>query len=142
MQRQAITYLSTPAPAPSEPPHRPPSSAGPIIRAEEGDYIQVVLRNNLPFAINLEPSGVKYAKPAVAAPGTTVTYIWAAPASTAACNPSGETSQMWHYRSTVDPVAHNAAGLFGPIVITRKGHAKPNGSPKDVDKELFAVFMV
>jgi hypothetical protein len=108
----------------------------------EGDYIQVTLRNTLPFDINLEPSGVKYAAPTVAAPGQTVTDVWAAPASTAACNANGETSQMWHYRSTVDPVAHNAAGLFGPIVITRQGSAKADATPIDVDKELFVVFQV
>jgi hypothetical protein len=108
----------------------------------EGDYIRVTLRNTLSFPINIEPSGVKYAKPLVADPGKNVTYIWAAPASTIDCNADGETSQMWHYRSTVDLVAHNAAVLFGPMVITRKGYARADGSPKDVDKELFIVLGV
>ena len=32
------------------------------------------------------------------------------------------------------------AGLLGPIVVTRAGEARPDGSPKDVDHEVFAAF--
>lgn len=31
--------------------------AGTLMRAEAGDRIKIVLRNNLPFVINLSPSG-------------------------------------------------------------------------------------
>ena len=31
---------------------------------------------------------------------------------------------------------------MGPIVITAKGKAKPDGSPKDVDQEFIASFMI
>jgi hephaestin len=34
------------------------------------------------------------------------------------------------------------AGLIGPIVITRRGMARPDGSPKDIDHEFFALFMI
>ena len=32
--------------------------------------------------------------------------------------------------------------LFGPIIVTAKGKAKPDGSPKDVDREFVASFMI
>jgi len=32
-------------------------------------------------------------------------------------------------------------GLIGALVITRRGMARPDGTPKDVDRELVAVFM-
>ena len=34
------------------------------------------------------------------------------------------------------------AGLMGPIIITAKGKAKPDGSPKDVDREFVTSFMI
>jgi hypothetical protein len=36
----------------------PSLSAGPALHAEVGDTIEVVLRNNLDFAINMMPGGV------------------------------------------------------------------------------------
>jgi FtsP/CotA-like multicopper oxidase with cupredoxin domain len=49
---------------------------------------------------------------------------------------------MWMYHSHTDEVADTYAGLMGPIVVTRKGMARPDGSPKDVDREVFANFWV
>ncbi len=34
------------------------------------------------------------------------------------------------------------AGLIGPMVITRKGMARPDGSLKDVDREFAMLFML
>jgi FtsP/CotA-like multicopper oxidase with cupredoxin domain len=34
------------------------------------------------------------------------------------------------------------AGLIGAIVITRKGMARPDGSPKDIAHEFFSLFMI
>ena len=31
---------------------------------------------------------------------------------------------------------------MGPMEITRRGMARPDGSPKDVDREIFALFSV
>jgi FtsP/CotA-like multicopper oxidase with cupredoxin domain len=33
-------------------------------------------------------------------------------------------------------------GLVGPLIVTRRGSAKPDGSPKDVDREFIADFSV
>jgi hephaestin len=56
--------------------------------------------------------------------------------------PMDPSSVMWMYHSHVDEVADTYAGLMGPIVVTRRGMARPDGSPRDVDRELVAVFMV
>jgi manganese oxidase len=32
--------------------------------------------------------------------------------------------------------------LIGPLVITRRGMARPDGSPKDVDREFAMLFML
>ena len=32
--------------------------------------------------------------------------------------------------------------LLGPIIVTAKGKAKPDGTPKDVDQEFVALFMI
>jgi hypothetical protein len=46
------------------------------------------------------------------------------------------------YHSHTDEVADTYAGLMGPIEITRGGMARDDGSPKDVDREIFALFSV
>lgn len=42
----------------------------------------------------------------------------------------------------MDEPADTNAGLIGPIVVTAKGMANPDGSPKDVDREFFTLFTV
>jgi FtsP/CotA-like multicopper oxidase with cupredoxin domain len=130
---------------------------GPVIRAEVGDTIKIVFRNNSANAFSIHPHGVSYAPdsegamyadaiehPAahgLVAPGKTHTYTWTA---REACGPGpGDgSSVVWLYHShNYEPKDVNA-GLIGPIVITRKGMARPDGSPKDVDRELFALFMI
>ena len=130
---------------------------GPVIRAEVGDTIKIVFKNNSSNAFSIHPHGVSYAPdsegamyadaiehPAahvLVAPGKTHTYTWTA---REACGPGpGDgSSVVWLYHShNYEPKDVNA-GLIGPIVITRKGMARPDGSPKDVDRELFALFMI
>ena len=48
----------------------------------------------------------------------------------------------WIYHSHVDEPADTNAGLIGAIIITRQGFAKPDGSPKDVDREFVSLFTV
>jgi hypothetical protein len=45
------------------------------------------------------------------------------------------------YHSHVDEVKDVNSGLIGPMIITRRGMANPDGSPKDVDRELVAAFV-
>lgn len=49
---------------------------------------------------------------------------------------------MWMYHSHTDEIADTNAGLIGMMVVTRAGMARPDGSPKDVDREVFALFSI
>jgi manganese oxidase len=131
---------------------------GPVIRAEVGDRVEVVLKNNTPFPVSLHAHGTRYAKDSEGAPyadgtsgadkaddevpeGGTHTYVWEIP-ERAGPGPQDGSSIMWMYHSHVDEVADVYAGLMGPIVVTAKGMANPDGSPKDVDREFVVNFTV
>ena len=131
---------------------------GPIIRAEVGDTIKVVFRNTCPFPTSVHPHGVFYKKDSEGAPyddrtggrnkdddavpsGGRHTYTWKVP-ERAGPGPHDGSSVMWMYHSHTDEVADTYAGLMGPMVVTRKGMAKADGSPDDVDRELFALFFI
>jgi hypothetical protein len=51
-------------------------------------------------------------------------------------------SVMWMYHSHTDEVSDTYSGLIGAMEITHRGSAKPDGSPVDVDREIFTNFMV
>ncbi|MGH3139712.1 MAG: multicopper oxidase domain-containing protein [Gaiellales bacterium] len=131
---------------------------GPVIRAEVGDTIKVVFRNTCPFDASVHPHGVFYDKASEGAPyndgthgakkdddavptGGTHTYTWEVPPR-AGPGPDDGSSVMWMYHSHTDEVSDTYAGLMGPMEITRRGMARPDGSPKDVDREIFALFSV
>src|SRR5207253_9219041 len=73
--------------------------------------------------------------------GADPTRACAAP-ERAAAGTMARSSVMCIYHSHVDEVADTYAGLMGPIVVTRRGMARPDGSPRDVDRELVTMFMV
>jgi hypothetical protein len=132
---------------------------GPVIRAEVGDTIKVVFRNTCPFPASVHPHGVLYDKSSEGAPyddgtrrgrdkaddavlpGGRHTYVWEVPGR-AGPGPHDGSSVMWMYHSHTDEVADTYAGLMGPIEITRQGMARPDGSPSDVDREVFVLFSV
>ena len=141
---------------------RPPELAhmgllGPVIRAEVGDTIKVVFRNDASFPFSLHPHGVAYSRDSEGAmyadgidhpeanglvpPGKTHVYTWIA-REQAGPGPQDGSSVVWIYHShNYEPKDVNA-GLIGPIVITRRGMARPDGSPKDVDHEFFVLMMI
>jgi hephaestin len=49
---------------------------------------------------------------------------------------------MWMYHGHTDEIADTYAGLVGPIIVTWRGLARPDGSPKDVDRQFVTLFMV
>ena len=53
--------------------------AGPVIYATPGDEVQVVLRNNLSFAINMVPSGAVTNDTSPLEPNATRAYTWTIP---------------------------------------------------------------
>lgn len=131
---------------------------GPVIRAAVGDTIKVVFRNTCPFPTSVHPHGVFYDKDSEGAPyndGTTAgdktddgvatgkqhVYTWLVP-DRAGPGPNDGSSVMWMYHSHTDEVGDTYAGLMGPMVVTRAGLARSDGSPKDVDREVFALFSV
>jgi manganese oxidase len=131
---------------------------GPVIRAQVGDTIRIVFRNTCPFPTSVHTHGLLYGKGSEGAPyadgtagavkaddavppGARYTYVWKVPERSGP-GPHDGSSVMWMYHSHSDEVADTYAGLMGPIEITRRGMARRDGSPKDVDREVFALFSV
>jgi len=126
---------------------------GPIIRAEVGDEIVVQFLNRGRKGHGLHPHGLRYDKNnegslylpfgtgSSIAPGARFTYHWFAIPSSGPG--AGQLSSVvWWYHSHVDPAVEINAGLLGPIIVTAKGKARPDGSPNDVDREFIASFMI
>ena len=140
---------------------RPPQDAylgiiGPILHAEVGDTLVIVFKNNTRFPLSLHPHGVEYKKSSegapyaddtgradkgddAVAPGHVYTYTWQVP-ERAGPGPSDPSSVMWMFHSHTDEVRDVNTGPVGEIIVTRKGMARPDGSPSDVDRELFVTF--
>jgi manganese oxidase len=130
---------------------------GPVIHAEVGDTIQVFFKNNGTQSYSLHPHGVFYEKPSegsyyndgandpthngVVEPGATHTYIWQVP-ERAGPGPSDPSSVVWLYHSHNYEPRDTDAGLIGAIVITKKGMARPDGTPKDVDREFVTAYFL
>lgn len=129
---------------------------GPVIHAEVGDTVVVVFKNNARFPLTVHAHGLFYSKSSEGAPyqdgvsgwnkngdsvptGGTFRYTWQVPAR-AGPGPGDGSSVVWMYHSHVDEVNDVNTGPIGPIVVTAKGMANPDGSPKDVDREIFAMF--
>lgn len=132
---------------------------GPILRAEVGDEIQVRLCNRTGREVSLHPHGLRYRKEhegahysgvnlgqgpglgAAVPPGQCFDYVWLADAESGPA-PMELSSKVWWYHSHIHEPSDVNAGLLGPIIVTRRGEAKPDGSPKDVDLELVVAFFV
>lgn len=131
---------------------------GPIIHAEVGDTIHVVFKNNASRPYSIHPHGVFYEKSAegmayndgraqadqmsgAVQPGQTYTYVWQVP-ERAGPGPGDPSSIVWLYHSHVDEQKDVDSGLVGAIVVTARGMARPDGTPKDVDREIVAVYHI
>jgi manganese oxidase len=134
---------------------------GPLIRAEVGDVIKVVFKNNLPNPVSMHPHGLDYDKemegayyaeaqqvpPDASHKGDSVhrgevfTYTWTVP-ERAGPGPMDPSSILWMYHSHFSESRDMNSGLLGPIIISRKGSTKPDGTPKDVDREFVVGFTV
>ncbi len=129
---------------------------GPIIRAEVGDTIRVVFKNNATHPASIHSHGVFYNKDSEGAsyddgttgndkadddvqPGKTHLYTWQVP-ERAGPGPSDPSSVVWLYHSHGNRGLES--GLIGAIIITAKGMANSDGKPKDVDREFVTLFML
>jgi FtsP/CotA-like multicopper oxidase with cupredoxin domain len=132
---------------------------GPLIRAEVGDTIKIVFKNNTHMICTMHAHGVVYDKESEGAyyaegarippdhnlkgnavhRGEIFTYIWTVPerAGPGLGDPS---SILWMYHSHFNESRDMNSGLLGPIIISRKGSTKPDGTPKDVDREFVVAF--
>lgn len=135
---------------------------GPILRAEVGDAIKVVFKNNSsrPYSMSM-PKDVFRPRHAVGTgreldaegeiadpnaepedtvqPGATFNYEWDVP-ELAGPQPGDPSSVIWAYSSHVNESKDGASGLLGAIIVARRGQANPDGTPKDVDREIVALF--
>jgi manganese oxidase len=129
---------------------------GPILHAEVGDTLRVVFKNNASRPYSMHPHGVFYKKDSegmsyndgstahdklggVVPPRHVHTYIWEVP-ERAGPGPNDPSSIFWLYHSHVNEMRDVDAGLIGAIVVTRRGMARSDGTPKDIDKEFVALY--
>ena len=127
---------------------------GPLVRAEVGDTIKVLFKNNGKHPFSMHPHGVLYEKASEGAqysdgttmnrgttpPGGTHSYEWQVPERAGPTEHEASTA-MWMYHSHVDENLDVNAGLIGPMVIARRGAARPDATPSDVDREFVVGFV-
>jgi FtsP/CotA-like multicopper oxidase with cupredoxin domain len=130
---------------------------GPVLYGEVGDTLKIVFKNNASRPYSMHPHGVLYQKNSEGAgyndgtsgddkaddavlPGKIHNYVWEIPerAGPGSGDPS---SVVWLYHSHVDELRDVASGLFGAIVVTARGKARPDGHPVDVDREFVSLMI-
>jgi len=131
---------------------------GPALRAQVGDTIKVVFKNNTPQPFTMHAHGVFYLKDSEGAPyddgtsgaakdddavpqGAVHTYVWPVPARAGPARRDAS-SIVWMYHSHINEPRDVDTGLMGPIIITAKGKAREDCRPKDVDREFVNLFMI
>jgi FtsP/CotA-like multicopper oxidase with cupredoxin domain len=72
-------------------------------------------------------------------PGGIHSYTWRVPERSGPEH-GDASSVLWMYHSHFVEGRDINTGLVGPIVITARGSAKPDGSPKDIDREFVTAF--
>lgn len=127
---------------------------GPTLRGVVGEYLAVTFLNRTPDPVSMHPHGVKYDKDsegayyepkpglgAAVGPGARFTYVWQLDESSGPL-PDEPSSKGWLYHSHVNGDRETDLGLFGFIIVTDQKRARTDGTPKDVDREMAAVFMI
>ena len=131
---------------------------GPLVRGSVGETIVIIFRNNTKFPVSMHPHGVFYTKDSEGAPyidgtegaekhddgvppGDNHTYVWPVP-ERAGPGPADPSSIMWPYHSHTMELEDVHGGLIGAMVITARGAARPDGTPRDVDREFVTMFGV
>jgi manganese oxidase len=112
---------------------------GPTIHAEVGDTIVVVFKNNAHIPTNISPGAAFGQHPPPVPPAAIRRYVWDVPEGAGPGAMDGS-SIAWRYFSTVDEMDDESTGMIGAIVVTKRGAAKPDGSPADVDREVLSLF--
>lgn len=125
---------------------------GPILRAEAGDKIRITFLNRARYTHSLFPHTTIPKSPRHRLPGQFVAtgeqynYEWNIPADYSF--PPNQSSVVWAYSSKSDPVKDVNAGLFGLVVIYKKGMLEwpsPGAMfqrPKGIDREIFTFMSI
>uniref|UniRef100_A0A3B5A0B7 ferroxidase n=1 Tax=Stegastes partitus TaxID=144197 RepID=A0A3B5A0B7_9TELE len=110
---------------------------GPLIKAEVGQSIMVVFRNNANRPYSIHPNGVSYTKQSEGLsyedgskywykydnevqPNTTFTYLWKVN-SMVGPKPGESDCRTWAYYSGVNPEKDISSGLIGPLLVCQEG---------------------
>uniref|UniRef100_A0A672PML9 ferroxidase n=1 Tax=Sinocyclocheilus grahami TaxID=75366 RepID=A0A672PML9_SINGR len=112
---------------------------GPIIRAEVGERIQVVFKNNARRPYSIHAHGVKTSK--THQDGHMLTYNWTIPKRSGP-GPSDPNCITFAYYSSVSLVKDLMSGLVGPLIVCHKNILNSDRRRKDIDKEFALLFMV
>ena len=113
---------------------------GPLIELTEGETIEIEMVNNLDVAASLHVHGVDYdtasdgtkMNDSVVEPGGSRTYVWRthAPGRRTSGVYEHGSAGYWHYHDHTVGTAHGTggirAGLYGPLVVRRKGDVRPH----------------
>jgi FtsP/CotA-like multicopper oxidase with cupredoxin domain len=120
---------------------------GPLIEMVEGETLEIEMVNNLDVTASLHVHGVDYdtasdgtrMNDSVVEPGGRRTYTWRthAPGRRPGGTIEHGSAGYWHYHDHVVGTDHGTggirAGLYGPLVVRRKGDVLP-------DKQFTVVF--
>ncbi|XP_060944214.1 coagulation factor V [Limanda limanda] len=127
---------------------------GPVIKAEVGQSIMVVFKNNANRPYSIHPNGVTYTKQTEGLsyedgskywfkydnevkPNSTFTYLWKLPIDVGP-KPSDSDCRTWAYYSGVNPERDINTGLIGPLLVCREGTM--SGNPPNI-REFTLLFM-
>ncbi len=134
----------------------PPSLGilGPVLRGVVGDYLAVTFLNRTSQPLSMHPHGVHYDKDnegsyyrpgpglgSAVGPSATFTYVWQLDASSGPA-PDEPSSKGWLYHSHVAGDTETNLGLIGAIIVTDPARARPDGTPRDIDREFATLFMI
>ncbi|MEV7796598.1 multicopper oxidase domain-containing protein [Streptomyces sp. NPDC087512] len=120
---------------------------GPLIEMTEGDTMRIEVVNNLDVAASLHVHGVDYdvasdgtaMNNSVVEPGGRRTYVWRthAPGRNKDGTWDAGSAGYWHYHDHNVGTPHGTGGLkkglYGPVIVRRKGDVLP-------DKQFTVVF--
>ncbi|MEU0391457.1 multicopper oxidase domain-containing protein [Streptomyces sp. NPDC006208] len=120
---------------------------GPLIELVEGDTLHIEFENLMDVPVSLHPHGVDYdiandgtrMSKSHVEPGATRTYTWRthAPGKRTDGTYRPGSAGYWHYHDHVVGTDHGTGGirkgLYGPVVVRRKGDILP-------DKQFTIVF--
>jgi FtsP/CotA-like multicopper oxidase with cupredoxin domain len=120
---------------------------GPLIEMVEGETLEIELVNNMDVTASLHVHGVDYdtasdgtkMNDSVVEPGGRRTYVWRthAPGRRRGGSIEHGSAGYWHYHDHVVGTEHGTggirAGMYGPLIVRRKGDLLP-------DKQFTVVF--